>query len=219
MAFPTRQQLVNAVVTELGLVPGTDVQLFTEPQIEDKIQLAFDTLADKRFWPHLMKNTIHELDGSAGVITDTLTYVQTIEDIEWIREYPYEEYNKLVFLNGQPFTTQTRPAYDSLSWDDAQYSTKLVQFYPVDNTNNMMIRARRKPSAFNADSDIVPLDKVMLVHYMTFLLFSSDGINAEAAATQLGLFEQRYSDLISNESNEPLTYGMRSNTNHFTVAE
>lgn len=219
MSFPTRSELVTAVITELGLVPGTDVQLFTEPQIEAKIKPAFDTLADKRFWPHLTTNTIHELDGVVGVITDTLTYVATVDDIEWIREYPYEPYNKLTYLNGQPYTYQTQPAYDTLPWNHAQYATKLVQIYPVDSTNPIMIRARRKPIEFNADNSVIPFDKVALVHYLSFLLFSTDGINAEAAGTQLGLFEQRYEDLIGNNSNEPLVYGTNRSRNSFTVAE
>lgn len=219
MKFETRQGLVNAVVTELGLVSGTNVQLYTEPQIEAKLYDAFDTLASKRFWPHLTKNTTHDLDGVSGTITDTLTYVHSIEDIEWIREYPYYVEDKVIFLDGAPYVDTSIRAYDSRAWDDSDYSTKLVKFYPEDDDTSVMIRARRTPTSFDTDTSVVPMDGVLMKHFLSFMLLSTDGINAEASATELAMFEQRYADLVHAETREPSRFGReRRYRDDFTVA-
>jgi len=221
MRFLTRQQLVNAVVTEIGLVSGTNVQLFTEPQIESKIILAFDTLAEKRFWPHLMKNTIHELDGSIGVITDSggMSLVSSIEDIQWIREYPYENRDKLFFLNGETYeASYSRPAYDTLSWDHEQYQTKLFQVYPLDSTFKIMVRARRTPEGFPLDSSIIPFDGVAMTHYLSWLLLSSEGMNPASQDVQYALFEQRYEDLTHNETAAVSVY-KKTGPSRLTVAD
>lgn len=218
-AFYTRDEIVSGVVTELGLSSGSAVQIYTEDQIDNKILSAFHTLAEKRFWPHLMKNTEHTPDGTTGKITDSLTYIRDVDDIEWIREYPYNACNKVRYLAGEPYSDNYNfPAYDTLPWDDTDYEDKLIQLYPITTETNIMIRARRRPVLTLGADQIIPLDGIMLTHFITAMLYSSDGINPEGQTIQWNLFDQRYNDLVSNKGREMSYFNQRHGADSFTVA-
>jgi hypothetical protein len=217
--FATRRELINSVLANIGLVSGVGVQLFTEPQIEDRINDAYTTLSEKYFWRHLMANTVHELDGETGTITDSVTSIRTIDDIEWVREYPYTKTDTLPFMHGEPWDNQYLRAYDTLSWDNAQYNDKLIVVYPLEATNKIMIRARRYTGPFNLDTSIIPLDEIMLKHFITYQLLNAEGINPAAEQAQFALFEQRYIDLIARNASKSFDVAQYRNSDTFTVAD
>ena len=220
--FLTKSNLILDVQTELGLVAGTGVQIYTEPQIEAKILKSFNTLADMIFWPHLTKNTYHSLDGVNGLVTDDeISGVQDVTDIEWIKVSPYEECNKLIYLNGDPYeTVEPQIAYETLHWEDEFFNTKHIKIYPLDTSETIMIRARRKPASFPTNTSVVPLDGTMLTHYIAWQMLSIDGINPDAANVQYGLFTDRYSVLMENQSAVVKRYNRtKQYSDTFTVAE
>ena len=219
--FLTKANLIISVETELGLVAGTGVQIYTEPQIAQKIYNGFITIADQRFWEHLTKTTYHGLDGSTGTITDdALAGVQGVEDIQWIRNSPYEKCNELIYLNTEPYETfDNRPAYDTRHWEDPDFSTKIVTIYPLDSSETIAVRARRKPSAFNSDYDTVPMDGILMTHFIAWQMLSADGINPQAADVQFSMFNQRLQTIIENKSSKILNFSQSDWSNTFTVAE
>lgn len=216
--FPTLQELILDVETELGLVSGSSVQTYSEPQIVANINKAFVALAEKRFWPHLTKTTQHVLDGSVGYVTDTNIGIQKVEDIEWIRYDPY--YNTCNFQNlkGEEWPDDGGYYFDALEWDHADRDTKLIKFFPPSLNLNIKIRARRMPEPFALMDTIIPFDKIALSHFTTANVLATDGMNPNAERRQLILFDQRYKDIIGNEAQAVHYYG-RSNNNTFTVAE
>lgn len=217
MTFKTRQQLVVSVYNELALVAGSSVQTYTEPQVQECIQDAFEHLFKKHFWTHLTTTTFHTLDGAGGVVTDSILSLEDVTDIQWIRESPYEPSDTIPFFEEGIFNTDML-AYSSLAYGEVGYDTKRVKFNPVTSTAEIAVRARRKPVDFE-DEHVVPLDYVMMKHLVTSNLLATDGMNPSAEARQLALFEDRYDTLISNKGNQAFVAISSRFQREFTVAE
>ena len=215
--FKSVAQLIDDVLTELGLVTGSAVQTYTEPQIRKGIETAYEVMFLKRFWKHLTATTIHQLDGIVGVVTDANINIASIQDIEWIKYEPFYDTCIIKALNGEPYYGRYDYCYDTMAWTDAQAAAKLIQFYPQDLALKVAIRARHR-STFTKDDDIVPLDFVMMKHFVASNMLATDGTNPSAEQRQNILFQQRYSDLVANDANDIL-YLSRSRPNTFTVAE
>lgn len=215
--FKTVQELVDQVLIELGLVTGSAVQVYTEPQILAGIETAFDVLFKKRFWRHLTKTTLHDLDGIVGVVTDTNINIQDANDIEWVRYEPFGESCVINNLHGEVYYNRQDYCYDTLTWDDTTYGTKLLQFYPKDLGLKVAIRARRRPANLTSASTIVPLDYIMMKHFIASNILALDGTNPSGEQRQTLLFDARYTDLVSNDANGILTFS-KQRPNTFTVA-
>jgi hypothetical protein len=216
MAFLTRNQIMQKVLNELSLVSGTSVQIYTEPVINDYIQRAFDHLFTKYFWEHLTVTTMHTLDGTAGVVTDSLIGIDSLIDIKWIREEPFRECNEINYFNDGIFDIG-RTGYMAFPYTHPQYEDKKLQFFPKNVVKNILIRARRKPPLFE-NNHIVPFDSLALIHLVSANALTVDGMNPAAQARQDGLFEDRYQTLISQESNNKIVSQNSFYTNSFTVA-
>ncbi len=216
--FKTVKDITDTVYHELSLVSGTNVQIYTEPLILANINISFEFLFKKRFWPHLTKTTQHSLTGTSGVITDAQIDINDLRDIQWIAADPYYEEDKLRFLNGTEYQTHMPNSYDIKHFQDTDYSTKLIQFYPLDLALDVKIRARRKVDEFKADTDIVPFDYNCIIHLTASNILASDGYNPSAENRQNILFEQAYEDLLTNEAKITSYISSHRETNTFTVA-
>jgi len=217
MYFKTRKQLHDSVMNELALVTGASVQTYNEPIMYEYIQRGFDHLFEKRFWHHLTSTTFHNLDGVVGVITDELTNVHSAEDVKWIRQYPYEPHNELLFFADGLFNT-AQIGYSALPYGHAQYDTKRFQFYPVESELQLAIRARRKPDDFIMDDDVVPFDGLAIIHFVAASILAIDGMNPTAMQRHNALFDDRYSVLIANEGDKKFTSTRGRFDGEFTVA-
>lgn len=217
MTFKTRQELVASVYNELALVAGSSVQTYTQPQVEECIQDAFEHLFKKHFWTHLTTTTFHTLDGAGGVVTDSILGLEDVTDIKWIRQSPYEESDQVHYFEDGIFNSDML-AFTSLTYGETGYDTKRIKFNPVTSEAEIAIRARRKPDPFE-NEDVVPLDYVMIKHLVTSNLLATDGMNPSAEARQLALFEDRYDTLISNRSNHALVTTSTRFQSEFTVAD
>lgn len=221
MAFRTRAELIASVYNELALVAGSSVQTYTEPQVIESIQNSFDHLFAKRFWKHLTTTTFHKLDGAAGVVTDALVGIEDINDIKWIREYPFEEYDDVPFFEDGLFNTESRSqylSYTTIGYLEPGYEDKRIRFMPPTSVQDIAIRARRKPPIFQEQS-VIPLDYLMLKHLVSANLLSVDGMNPSAEAKQMALFEDRYSTYVSNEGNKPFVAHSTRFHKEFTVVD
>jgi hypothetical protein len=215
--YPTVATLQEAVLQELNLVGGSAVQTYTEPQILETVNDCFRFLFDKRFWDHLTNTSEHTLDGVAGVITDEVVKIAKVQDIKWIRKYPFEEHDELYYDIEGTWKDGDRDSFSIFTWDDAQAENKMFTVFPKTTTGTIRVRARRMPVKFTTTADIVPFDEVCLKHFVVSTMLAADGMNPGNEARHAALFDQRYQDLITQDNVRILRYG-RNRPDSFTVA-
>lgn len=218
MAFKTVNQLTQSVISLVGLVTGTGVQTYTEPQVYAAIQAQFDILFIKRFWEWLTPTVSMALDGTTGVVTGTLTtYFNDPTDIKdiWIngtdrRVVPPldREHLRASGSNAQ--------YYKMMLWNDPLIATKLLQFYPITATDTLDITGRTKPAAF-APTSTVPFPDVVMTQAAAWHLLDNDGINPTASAKAQLLFETSYRDLIANLGEDVIGHGANRYHDNFTI--
>ena len=218
----TLKDMLNDVLIEIGLVPGTSVQVYTEDQVLNAINSSFTFVFEKRFWKHLTYTTEHTLDGAAGVIIDEVAAIEKFTDIQWIRADPYRKSDAIQYIDDeedfedQPFSL----CYTHLSDVHPQRKTKLIKVLPITQEGNIKIKARRKPDPFENDDDIIPFDSTCLRHLVIATLLSADGMNPSSQNMQQSLFNQRYIDLVGQETNSISHFSTgRRSAHSFTVAE
>jgi hypothetical protein len=216
MAFLTRDALVQRIISELTLVAGTSVQTYNQPIIEYKVQEVFDHLFKKRFWEHLTFTTYHTLDGAGGVITDSIEEIEDVFDIQWVKRTPYEEKDTIPYVKEGIFNTNVL-SYTSIPYGEAGYQNKKIIFNPLESSESIAIRARRKIDDFG-NEDIVPMDYLLMLHLTAAIVLASDGSNPEAQMIQQGLFDDRYDVLVSNESIHSIQSLVNTRYGEFTVA-
>lgn len=218
MSFDTIQQLTQKVILEIGLVPGTNVQIYAEDSIEQAIRTCYESLFTKVFWPHLTVTTEHQLDGETGVITDELSNIEREGDIEWIRQYPFAPQDIIHKVVDGDTDHPYNQRWEMLPYISPQYNEKKINFYPKDLNTSVRVRARRKVDIAGS-SAVIPLDAIMIVHYVAAHMFATDGLYPNAEARHTALFEQRFLDLISTQSTGVSRYNInRIETETFTVA-
>jgi len=217
VAFRSLRDLTTAVLNELTLVPGSSVQTYAEPQIVHAINIAFDSLFGMRFWGHLTVTTQHDVDPTTGLITDTITNIDSQLDILWIRHYPYEERDVHIFLDGNEWHDNDMAAYRELPWADPARTNKLVQIFPNNIGVPIRIRARRKLSVFEDPDTIIPMDNLLMLHYTTMNLLASDGINPNGQQQQALLFNKRYEDITTTIAGNVSEYRRGTSVSTFTV--
>lgn len=198
MAFKTAKEITQAVVKLAGLVSGTGVQTYTEPQILQSIQLQFDMLFIKRYWEWLTDWHTVVLSGAGGLIASNInSFCSDFVDIDQI--YINGTSRRVVKpIDREHFRASgSNPMYYTpLMWTDALAATKLIKFWPITATGSVDIRCRTKPAVF-IPTDTVPFSDVVITNAATWHLLDNDGINPTAASKAQTLFEVSYRDLIA----------------------
>lgn len=216
MKFKTKTQLLEKILQELVLVTGTSVQVYTQPIVFNQIDSAFEHYFEKRFWPHLTETTIHTLDGAGGVTTDDVV-VDKWTDIKWIRHEPYDRHCTIPReVDGETLSNQL--TYYPLPFSHTQFQSRVIGFKPVTSTDTIAIRARRNPGEFN-ETDTVPMDAILLQHFVSSALLSTDGTNPAEQARQFALAEDRYEELTGSEAEDYVNFPRYRYETSFTVAE
>ena len=216
--FDTVGNITTDVLHELTLVSGTSVQTYTEPMIVSGINKGFQFLFKKRFWTHLTETTQHLVDANSGLIVDASIAIESIDDVQWVRKEPFEKRDALRYLDGEEWFDWMEESYESLSWNNPLYKTKLLRIYPFNINVPIRIRARRMPPRFASADDVVPFDNVCITHLVTANMLANDGVNPLGMQTQYGLFDQRYKDLLAAESGKVSYFGRGGEIETFTVA-
>lgn len=211
MAFKTARQITQAVIKLVGLVSGTGVQTYTEPQIAQAIQLQFDMLFQKRYWEWLSDWHTEPLSGVNGLLTNSIA--SFCSDFSDIREIYINNTDRRVVrpidreyfrLNGS-----TPRYYTPLMWNDAQASTRLIKFWPNTSTGSVDIKCRTKPTTFVPD-DTVPFPDVVITNAVSWHILDNDGSNPTAASKAQTLYEVSYADLIANMGDDDIGQGSDS---------
>lgn len=218
MAFKTQSQLVQGVLKKVGLVTGTSVQTYTQPQIEASVQDGFDFMFRKRFWEHLSGWSTYALDGTVGIVTTDLTdIIKSLEDI------------KSIYINGTDQRV-VRPRdrehlnisganplyYVPYTFGNDNFYTRVIRFYPNEATGSVDIYSRKHPGTFATDS-VVPLPSDMLEWCISWLLLETDGINPANAAKCQSMFDLVYQDFVSNMGEDAIGHGRTRLNEPFTI--
>ena len=223
MPFYTPDKLVEQVLNELALVSGPSVQTYTEGMILTHIQNAFDTFFKKRYWAHLCTTSFFVLDGTTGVTTTSVeSVVEDIDDVQWIRQSPYrEKVDDIPYIKEGVFDTNEY-WYTALPYNHPQYTAKKFLFNPPVEALSIAIRSRIKPPDFVLGAEApapVPLDRVLMQHFVTASALASDGFNPAAQDRHQALADDRYTTLLENEGSQSGYYHInRYRNGEFTVA-
>jgi hypothetical protein len=218
MAFKTVTQLTQSVISLVGLVTGTGVQTYTEPQIRAAIQAQFDMLFIKRFWEWMTDWHTLTLDGVTGIVTaDMTTFLSDPTDIESV--YITDTNRRIVRPIDREHLRSTGSSpqyYTPLLWTDALVGTRFVKFWPIASTGNVDIRCRTKPVDFTEVST-VPFPDVVMSQAVAWHLLDNDGINPTAAAKAQLLYETSYRDLIASIGEDVIGHGGARSYDDITI--
>jgi len=209
MPFKTARIITQDVIKLIGLVSGTGVQTYTEPQVYAALQFQFDVLFIKRYWEWLTDWHSEPLSGVNGLLTNSIAAFCT--DFNDIREIYITDTDRRVVRpvdrEHLRLTTGSWPKYYvPLLWDDIQAPTRMVKFYPPSATGSVDIKCRTKPANFVPDST-VPFPDVVMTSAVSWHLLDNDGMNPTAASKAQTLYESCYSDLIANMGDDDIGQG------------
>lgn len=208
MSFKTARVITQDVIKLIGLVSGSSVQTYTEPQITAALQFQFDVLFIKRYWEWLTDWHTEVLSGVNGLTTAAINgYCTDFNDIKEI--YITDTDRRVVRPIDREHirVTGSNPKYYTpLMWNHAQVTTRAIKFWPEAATGSVDIRCRTKPANFVPD-DTVPFPDVVLVSAISWHLLDNDGINPTAAAKAQLLYESTYRDLVANMGDDVIGQG------------
>lgn len=201
--YKTVTEITQNVITKIGLVAGTSVQTYTEPQIKDAIQDASDLLFRKRFWEHLSDWHTYSLDGVNGYLTTPLTdIVNSHEDAkDFFMTNSRQKIVKPVNSEHLIATGSAALYYTPIKYGDVNFSTRVFKFWPITATGTVTFYARTRPADYNNDS-IVPFPRDMITYAAAWLILETDGLNPGNAQKMQNLFQISYNDYMSSISDD-----------------
>lgn len=207
MAFYTFKQMTDAVIKEAGLVNGSAVQTYVEPQVQAAIQSIFDLLMNKpRRWEHITQWETWTLNGTTGLVTNNIT-VKNYEDIKEVR---ISNTNRKVLQSSDTahlYATGNFPLYRTqIRWNDGNVS-KLVKFWPINATGSVDVLVSYVPDPFVKDTDIIPFNPLVVKLGALWYLLAGDGLNPGNAEKAQGLFDVAYNDYVSKLNSGDIGYG------------
>lgn len=218
MAYSTLNVLAQDVIKNVGLVSGTSVQTYTEPQVKAQIQNISDFLFRKRVWDHLSEIYTWTLDGTTGVVTTDLTsIVKEFAHIASIHRSDDDRQVTRSFNRDHLRVEGTKGLYwRPLPYNDSQFLSRVFKIFPITSVGSVDVKVKVQPDVYT-DSDQVPFPRDLVVYGASWLLLDTDGINPTNAAKCQGMFEQTYNDIMKQEGDAPIGHGTRGYTGEFTV--
>jgi hypothetical protein len=199
LAYSTLREIVDNVIIEAGLVAGSAVQTYTEPMAIMAVNNMFDILWRKEKWAHLWTWVRKTIDPATGKFTTTLDNVQGYEDIADIRLADNRGRSVAQSFDNRHLEVTGSSAlfWTALEWDDPDFQTKLIQFWPIGATGDVDVLRGKRPNKFEADNDIVPFDRTVIQAGALWYLLADDGLNPASADKALMLYEAAYQDYMA----------------------
>jgi len=217
MSFKTLNGITSDVLKRIGLVSGTGVQTYTEPQVKMAVQDAFDFLFRKRFWDHLSDWYTYTLDGTTGVVTSDLTTTcAEYTDIDVVHNSDQSAIVK-PSSNEHLFVTNSQAQYYTpLNYGDARFLTKVIKFWPITATGSVTLRIRKHPGIFT-DEQTIPFPQDIIGWAAAWLVLETDGLNPGNAAKAQGMFDIAYQDYVSSIGSGRIGHGGVPRNVSFTI--
>lgn len=210
MSYKTLNELTQGIISKIGLVTGTGVQTYTEPQIKSGLQDGFAFLFRKRFWDHLSDWHTFTLDGTTGhFVEDIDTKVKSFEDIREVY-FGTDMRNRVVKPVGHEHLALTNHShlryYTPEKYGSEYFETKVLKFWPITATGTVTLYARTHPGTFK-DSDKIPLPYDLLEWAGTWLTLETDGMNPTNSNKAQQLFQIAYNDYVAATNDDVIGHG------------
>lgn len=190
------RELITKVQKALRLVDGPSVQIYSDDNIAQALQFAFNAVLEEAWWPEYMSWFSRTIDGTDGVTTQILDTIKQFEDIRAVfisgPAAPAGGNQQIPYLSPSvnPLSlTGTTPAAISPYDATGGGTDKIIQFWPKSATGDVAIHARVRPDEFTVNST-VRLDADLLVYHAVHEMLESDGTNPGAT--------QSYEDKANN---------------------
>lgn len=221
----TIRTIVDEALGVISEVGGAGTETYEEDRMFQDAIRGFNMVFKKTFWPQYCNWFQLELDGTLGIVkTDDLQNVLEFED--FYGAYRDGERRALPRLSRKqnPFSliTGSQARYwDYLNFRNQYYTKRRLQFYPKESIGFVNILAREYPvgpnqidvwKAWDWSDTPMEIDKDLLVYATSYAALSRDGLNSEAAADAREMMEQRYRDLRSALSSQPIEIAGDSDT-------
>jgi len=205
--FKTLGELIQDVHTELRLVPGASVQVYSEDYTSTLILREYYALAREPsfWWPHFMQWSPSFLcDGVSGLPTISFNTVDAPwqvrhEDIKGI--WPANSHRKLTQWHSEfnpTLVTFTRPYVEYIN-----NQLKLFRILPLTTTESFIVHYRNIPRILRVD-DLVMFDDAVLVNKVAWISATKDGLNPTQAITFLNRFEVAFNRVKIAYSQSPI---------------
>lgn len=208
MAFPKVSAILNDVLIAIGQHNGSSVETYTEPQAMLGINRIFEQLYWKYEWPHLWTWERRTLDETTGLVTQTIDGVANYSDI--VRVMHADSDVEIPQSSGTYHlaSTGSRAMYrTALAWNNADYDTKFIKFWPVTATGDIDLFCGHRPDEFAGADDIVPMEKTLMVLGVAWWLLADDGMNPASAEKAQIMYDAAYTDIIGRVNKGPIGHG------------
>lgn len=187
----TLQQLIIDTERMLYQAVGSSVQVYSQDNLRNKIQEAFENIFQSKFWPQFIVRETRTLNGTTGKTTAAFTSIREWQDVHSVfRRYSSKPIPQMpLSFNTLDFTgTQARylePANDAT----------LFTVYPLGSIDQIVVVGRARPAAAYALTNIVPFDYLALEYFAAWSYLIDDGGNPPMAEKYQGLFSSRLKQL------------------------
>lgn len=190
----TLQQLINDTERLLYQAVGSGVQVYSQDNLAQKVQQAFETIFKAKFWPQFLVREVRTLNGTTGKVTAPFTSI-----LEWgdvfaifragsrspIPQLPYS-FNTLNFSG--PYAKYADPASDNT----------LFTLYPLTSTGQIVVVGRAGRTTEFTLTDIVPFDYLALEYHAAWSYMIDDASNPAMVEKFQTQFSNRIKQLWEN---------------------
>lgn len=196
--YLTLSNLVQQVIQNLSMYPGTATQIYAEDRIANMIIRLFTTLFEERFWTDNTQWYEYNLSGINGVVNENVSEnITNFNDIECIR-CDYDTKNSLQKMHSN-IIPQTVTGCVPKYYINTNIANKIFAVVPFSATGKVYVRARTRPTEFLPDT-IIPFDSVALVMGVCYEYCIDDDNNNNATMKFKELFEKRINQLNNLEN-------------------
>jgi hypothetical protein len=210
----TVRDIVTDAQSVIGEVAGAGVQAYSDDRMKADAVRGFNMMFKKYRWHQYRKWQNATLDGVTGLVTAASDFSKILDFDDFISIHRDGERKPLPILpvTLNPSTlgiSGTRVLYwTGLHSSDANYKKKKLQFYPITATGIVNIQAMvypLDPFASNWDwTDVMYLDKDLLVYATAFMTLSGDDLSPGAASTVQTLMDMKFSDITKALASHPI---------------
>lgn len=208
MSYLTLQEITQDTTAILTQAAGVGVQRYAEPRIELLLNLCFEMLYNRQWWPNYMRWFTGTLDGTNGVVTADISTIKRYQDVRAVfqsgSDSPLPELSSECNPNDLP-TGQIMfiDPYEATDPD------KVFRVLSPTSTGTLAIHGRLMPSRFVA-SDTVRFDNLALMYGAAWAYAEDDATNPGAAQKFQVLFEGRVKDIEAEIQHKPISLDGRT---------
>lgn len=205
MAFRTVQEAIDQVARNMSLVNAANVTPYSPELILSYLQLAHEMIIDEQEWDEVRADFIRTLDGTTGRITVGISTVDNYKDIKRVyHESSSTPLPVLTTYNNPLIATSIHGIRGIPRSDDPGPNKKLIQFYPLVLTGQVLFQADQTFDLTNLELEL-PIDWWLHVLHASWQFALDDGTNPGQIAKYEGLFNERMKQVKTKENSRPVS--------------